>query len=169
MTIRALRRSGDDGTGLFVDTIEELVACSDQIVLCAPATAETHHIIKAGVLSACKPQAHLISGARGSLVDHAALRDALDTGRLRHATLDVTDPEPLPDNDPLYAHPSLTLTPHVAWYSADHHIRLTERMLSNLGAWTRGAPLSGLVERGRGYCTGLGSGSIICGAWRCYP
>jgi phosphoglycerate dehydrogenase-like enzyme len=151
MVIKALRHSGNDGSGLFVDSIQELAAQSDQLVLCAPATPQTRHIIDADVLATCKPGTHLINVARGSLVDHEALREVLQSGRLRHATLDVTEPEPLPKGHPFYASPRVTLTPHVAWFSADHHERLTKKLLANLSAWGSGEPLADVAERGKGY------------------
>lgn len=151
MAVKALRRSGGDGSGLFADSIHELAAQADQLVLCAPATPQTRHIINAGVLAACKPDAHLINVARGGLVDHDALGAALEKGFLRHATLDVTEPEPLPEGHPFYDSPKVTLTPHVAWFSADHHERLTKKLLDNLSRWSRGEALADIAERGKGY------------------
>jgi phosphoglycerate dehydrogenase-like enzyme len=153
MNVKALRRSTpQEASGLFVGSITELAAQADHLVLCAPATPETHHIVNAAVLSACKKGAHLIKVARGTLVDQHALLDALDRDDgLRHATLDVTDPEPLPDGHPFYRHPKVTLTPHAAWYSADHHDRLTAKLLANLSTWVHGEPLADRADRGKGY------------------
>lgn len=151
MRLKVLRRSSGGDARTFVGSIEELVSASDQIVLCAPATAETRHIINAATLARCRPGAHLINIARGSLVDHDALLHALEQGRLHHATLDVTEPEPLPAGHPFYRHPQVTLTPHAAWFSIDHHQRLTRKLLDNLGRWARKKPLADLVERGKGY------------------
>lgn len=151
MAVKALRRSGGGDPDTFVTSIDDLVAQADQIVLCAPATPATHHIIDARVLSLCKPGVHLINVARGNLVDHPALEAVLASGRIRHATLDVTDPEPLPAGHPFYDNPSVTLTPHAAWFSADHHQRLADKLLDNLGRWSRGETLVDIAVPGRGY------------------
>lgn len=151
MKVRALRRSTGGDPEIFVTDINALVAESDQIVLCAPATPETRHIMNAAVMAHAKPGAHLINIARGGLLDHDALAAALDAGQIRHATLDVTEPEPLPEGHAFYSDPRVTLTPHAAWFSLDHHQRLTRKLLDNLGRFARGEPLADLVEAGKGY------------------
>ncbi len=103
------------------------------------------------VLSLVKPTAHLINVARGTLVDHEALLRALDAGRLHHATLDVTDPEPLPKDHPLMSHERATITPHAAWYSPDHFDRVTAKLLDNLGRYANGEPLADIADFARGY------------------
>ncbi|MDQ6432527.1 NAD(P)-dependent oxidoreductase [Mesorhizobium sp. LHD-90] len=151
MEVIAVRRSAPDGSARFVDSIEQLAACADQIVLCAPATADTHRMVDDRFLSLVNPTAHLINVARGALVDHDALLRALDTGRLRHATLDVTDPEPLPLAHPLAHHPKATVTPHAAWYSPDHFDRVTTKLLDNLRRYANGEPLVDTADFARGY------------------
>ena len=89
------------------DTLEELLAQSDHVVIAAPATPETYHLIDADSLASIKPGAHIVNIARGSLVDQDALIAALDDGRVACASLDTVDPEPLPEGHPLYAHPSV--------------------------------------------------------------
>ena len=83
------------------DTLEELLAQSDHVVIAAPATPETYHLIDADALAAIKPGAHIVNIARGSLVDQDALLAALDDGRVACASLDTVDPEPLPEGHPL--------------------------------------------------------------------
>jgi len=151
MTVIALRRSGTDGTSRFVETIDELARRSDEIVLCAPATSDTYRMIDDRVFALMKPTTHLINVARGTLVDHDALLRALDGGKLRHATLDVTDPEPLPKAHPLAAHPKVTITPHAAWYSPDHFDRVTTKLLANLYRYAKGEPLADVADFERGY------------------
>ena len=151
MEVIATRRSGGDGSPRFVAGIDELAARADQLVLCAPATAETLRMIDDRVLSLVKPTAHLINVARGTLVDHEALLRALDAGRLRHATLDGTDPEPLPKDHPLMSHERATITPHAAWYSPDDFDRVTAKLLDNLGRYANGEPLADIADFARGY------------------
>lgn len=100
-------RTGEDG-------LEEVLEASEILVLLLPATAATEGIIDAGSLARLPRGARLINPGRGSLVDDAALLKALDNGHLAHATLDVFRQEPLPPEHPFWAHPSVTVTPHVA-------------------------------------------------------
>ena len=85
-----------------------------------------------------KPGAHLINVARGSVVDQEALIRALDSGRLGFATLDVTDPEPLPEGHSLYTHPKVRLTPHISSNYALVRPRLLEKMSEDLSRFARG-------------------------------
>ena len=94
-----------------------LLTASDHVVIAAPATARTEHLIDAPALARMRPGAHLVNVARGSLVDQDALLVALDEGRLARATLDVVDPEPLPTGHRLYGHDRVRLSPHVSWSS----------------------------------------------------
>lgn len=92
----------------------ELLARSDILSLHAPLTSETRHIVDAAALSSMKNGSILINTARGGLVDNEALLRALQSGHLRSAGLDVTDPKPLPVEHPLLRHPNVIVTPHVA-------------------------------------------------------
>lgn len=152
--IRVLRRSSWPYAvpGILpVDTIEQLVAASDHLVIALPATPETVHLINADVLAHAKPSLHLINVARGRIVDQRALLRALDNGQLAGATLDVTDPEPPPDGDPIYGHPKVVLTPHVSWTGGDDIRRLADKTLVNLDAYAHGAPLADVFDKTLGY------------------
>jgi phosphoglycerate dehydrogenase-like enzyme len=138
MRVLAVRRSGGGAPLEGVELrphLRALAAESDHLVLCAPSTPATDRILDAEVLAAAKPGLHLVNVARGRLVDQPALLRALDQGQIRQATLDVTDP----------------LTPHMAWYSATHHRRLTEKLLENLGRFASGEPLADVVDPAKGY------------------
>ena len=115
-------------------------------MLAAPATAATHHIINQKSLNDCKQGAHLINVARGSLIDQQALREALDNGQLRLASLDVVDPEPLPEGHWLYQHKSVRLSPHISWSAPQILERLTLPFVENIRAYLEGQPLQGLVD-----------------------
>src|SRR5207249_6974395 len=101
-------------------SLPEMLGESDHVVIAAPATPETHHIINVETLAAVKPGVHIVNIARGSLVDQGALIAALDDGRVACASLDTVDPEPLPSGHPLYTHPKVRLSAHVSWSAPDN-------------------------------------------------
>ena len=134
-----------------VASLAELAARSDHLVLAAPATAATRHAINHAVLAQAKPGLHLINIARGSLVDDQALLAALDAGRIGLATLDVTEPEPLPAGHRFYSHPQIRLSPHIS-PSTDHIVQaLLDKFLGNLQRFRSGQPLTDVVDLARGY------------------
>lgn len=145
------RRTGPEAGVRLLDSVEAVVAESDHIVLALPATAETRGLFDAKLLAHAKPGAHLINVARGSVVDQAALIDALDAGPLAFATLDVTDPEPLPDGHPLYTHPKVRLTPHVSSNYLLVRDRLIDKILGDITRFARGDAPSDLVDPALGY------------------
>ncbi|ROM33698.1 dihydrofolate reductase [Pseudomonas poae] len=112
--------------------IHDLFARADHLVLAAPLTEATRHIVNAEVLDSAKPGLHLINIARGGLVDQEALLQALDNGRLSLASLDVTEPEPLPDGHPLYSHPRVRLSPHTSAISTRSQHEIADAFLANL-------------------------------------
>ena len=100
---------------------------------------------------AMKPGSVLINVARGRLVDETALLDALDSGPLRGAGLDVFRTEPLPPRHPLYAHPKVLVTPHVSATTRRFWERETDLITDNIGRFSRGEPLRNLVDKAAGY------------------
>jgi phosphoglycerate dehydrogenase-like enzyme len=152
--VKVLRRSAVTAlpTGMErIESLEALFEQCDHVVLAAPATPESRHMVDAGILSHARPGLHLVNVARGSLVDHDALLDALDAGRLGAATLDVTDPEPLPQDHPLYRHPRVNVSPHTSAISAYSSAALLDKFVRNLEAYRRGAPLEDVFDPSRGY------------------
>jgi phosphoglycerate dehydrogenase-like enzyme len=118
---------------------EELWRRSDVVSLHAPATPSTHHIVDAAVLASMRPGSFLVNCARGSLVDHDALLDALERGHLAGAGLDVTEPEPLPPDHPLRRQPRVVITPHIASQTAVGRLRLYADAIENAFAVLSGA------------------------------
>jgi phosphoglycerate dehydrogenase-like enzyme len=135
----------------LLDRIEDVVASADHLVVSAPATEATRGLIGQALLTHAKPGAHLINIARGSLVDQEALVAALDAGRLGFATLDVTEPEPLPAGHVLWTHPKVRLTPHVSSnYTAVREV-FFDKVTANLDRFVRGETLADLVDKTAGY------------------
>jgi phosphoglycerate dehydrogenase-like enzyme len=150
----ALRRSdapiGLDGVER-AESLEQLVARSDHLVLAAPSTPDTRHAINRAVLAHARPGLHLINIARGNLVDQQAVQEALDEGRVALATLDVTDPEPLPAGHAFYSHPRVRLSPHISPSTDQIVPALIDKFVLNLDRFRSGQPLADVVDTARGY------------------
>jgi glyoxylate/hydroxypyruvate reductase A len=129
--------------------LDETIAEAEILVLLLPATPETHRILNARRIALMPLDACLINAARGQLVDHPALRKALNTGLLRHATMDVYDVEPLPPNDPYWTHPRVTVTPHIA--SVTRPKTASQSIIAQIARHQRGEPFLHIVDRARGY------------------
>ncbi|CAM3398339.1 hydroxyacid dehydrogenase [Isoptericola cucumis] len=127
--------------------LDTLVATSDVVSLHAPDLPETRHLMDARRLGAMRDGATLVNTARGALVDTDALTAAVVAGRL-HAVLDVTTPEVLPADSPLYDHPNVLLTPHVAGSLGGELHRLGAFAVDEVGRWTRGEPFVAPVDAG---------------------
>ena len=148
MKVTALRRHPGPSTVAGVEIVSalpDLLSVADHLVLAAPATDATHHVINAESLQLLRPGAHLVNIARGSLVDQDALRLALDDGTIARASLDVTDPEPLPEDHWLFTHPKVFLTPHASWAGPPVFEASTEFFCDNLERFLAGEPLHGIV------------------------
>lgn len=146
----AVTRSGDPqplADAVFPSArLREALAGCDALVVAAPLTAQTRGMIDAAALAALPPHALLVNIARGGLVDHAALRAALEAGKLGGAALDVTEPEPLPPDDPLWNRPDVIVSPHVAGYGGSVPTRRLLALLErNLLAYRDGRPLEAVV------------------------
>ncbi|MFB8369477.1 hydroxyacid dehydrogenase [Pseudarthrobacter sp. NPDC055928] len=120
-------------------SLDELMSCSDIVSLHAPVLPETLHMIGAAQLAAMKDGSTLINTARGELVDHDALVDELEAGRL-NAYLDVTSPEPLPAGHRLFALPNVLLTPHIAGSMGNELHRLAAYALDEIERYAAGEP-----------------------------
>ncbi|MDT0158222.1 hydroxyacid dehydrogenase [Microbacterium sp. ARD32] len=120
--------------------LERMLPQANVLSLHAPALPSTHRMISVRELAALPDAATVINTARGSLLDHDALADECRTGRI-DAVLDVTDPEPLPADSPLFRLPNVTITPHRAGSLGTETRRLADSALDELAAYASGAPL----------------------------
>lgn len=125
--------------------LETLVKSADHLVIAAPISDATRHLLNATRLKAMKSDAHIVNIARGGIIDQEALLAELDAGRL-WASLDVTDPEPLPAGHPLLGHARVRITPHISWSSPDTPRRIVERIATNIGRLQAGQPLLGQLK-----------------------
>jgi len=121
--------------------LDELLQASDFVSLHCPLTPATHHLIDAAALEQMRPTAILINTARGPIIDQVALRRALVDGTIAGAALDVTDPEPLPRDDPLLSAPNLIVTPHIGSATRAARERMADLAVDNLLAALAGHPM----------------------------
>jgi phosphoglycerate dehydrogenase-like enzyme len=154
MDVGAFRRtpvpSGVDGVWM-ASSLEDLLEASDHVVVAAPYTARTHHMLDAAAFARMRDGVHLVNIARGGLIDQDALRVALDDGKVALASLDTVDPEPLPEGHWLFIHPKVHLTPHISWSSPEGGRKIFELFLENLGRYVGGEPLEGVVDKDERY------------------
>lgn len=129
--------------------LEEALRGAAIVVLLAPFTPETENLLNARSLALLPRGAVIVNPARGPLIDDAALLEALDSGQVAHATLDVFRVEPLPADHPFWAHPRVTVTPHIA--AATRPATAARVVAENIRRAEAGEPLLHLVDRGRGY------------------
>ena len=134
-----------------VAKLNEVLPDADYVVIAAPETSETRHLIGAAQIAQMKRGARLINVGRGSLLDEAALVHALETGALGGAAIDVAATEPLPPENALWKAPNLFITPHISAVSDRLWIRETELLLQLLERWFDGRELFNQVDFARGY------------------
>ena len=132
-----------------LDRLPEMIGRGDLVAMILPATKETENLMNEDMLNRMKMGSYLINAGRGNAVDLAALRKALDEGRIAGAALDVTSPEPLPSDDPLWKYENVLITPHIAgnlWLrqTVVNVIRIAG---NNLTRYLNGEPLDHVVKR----------------------
>ncbi len=135
-------RTGEEG-------LDETVALAEILVLLLPHTRDTYRIVNARRIALMPLDACLVNAARGQLIDHVALLEALNAGLLRHATMDVFDVEPLPPGDPYWTHPRVTVTPHIA--SVTRPETASRALVAQIARHQRGERFLHVVDRARGY------------------
>ena len=144
-------------SSLMVDEIYEpkdldkILPKSDILVLVVPLTSETRALISRDEIAKMKQGAYLINVARGVMVDHEALAEALRSGKLRGAALDVFPQEPLPGDSPIWDMPNVIITPHTAASSPNYGKRAADIFKINLDAFIGGGDMINVYDKKRGY------------------
>jgi len=154
MEVRALRNSGAASPHPEVDlarSLGELLPDADHVVVAAPLTAETYHLLGVEAFALMKPGVHLVNIARGGIVDTDALHEALDNGTVAMASLDAVDPEPVPAGHWLYTHPLVRLSSHISWSSPEAFPDILAAFTRNLRRFVAGEPLESVVDPAQGY------------------
>jgi D-2-hydroxyacid dehydrogenase (NADP+) len=149
------RSGGGDGTHVEkivpASNLNDVLPEADYVLIAAPETAETQHLIGEEQIGKMKRGARLINVARGSLLDEAALIRALESGRVGGAALDVAVTEPLPVESPLWRAPNLMITPHTSAVSDRLWERETALLMELLERWFDGREMFNRVDFARGY------------------
>jgi phosphoglycerate dehydrogenase-like enzyme len=161
MTVTAIKRDlTQTPEGLSAGTIERLVAPeeldrvlpdADHVALCAPLTGETLHLFDRARIARMKRGSFLYNIARGGLIDSAALVEAIQSGQIGGAGLDVFEKEPLPGDSPLWDLPNVIVTPHKAGVTPHYYERAAALFAANLRRYLAGEPLEHEYSATRGY------------------
>ena len=140
MRVIAYSRTPKEVDGVEFVSFDTLLAQSDYLTLHCPLTDKTAKMFDAEVFAKMKDGAYFINTARGGVIDEYALRDAVISGKLSGAGIDVLTVEPMSDDCPLYNVPNITVTPHIAWAPLETRTRLLDIVISNLEAFIAGTP-----------------------------
>ena len=134
-----------------MDWLPELLARAQAVVICCPSTPETHQLLGREEFARMPRGSYLINVSRGRIIDEEALVDALRSGQLAGAGLDVTYEEPCPPESPLWTEENAILTSHSAGASQHIRRRAMQLFVDNLHRWVRGEPLVNVVDKSKGY------------------
>ena len=132
----------------LVPSLDELLPRAQVVSLHCPATPETHHLMNARTLGLMPRGSYLVNAARGALIDEAALLNALRSGHLAGAAIDVFDPEPPMTNHPLFTLPNVICTPHIASYTSAGFLRMETIVCQQIAGILRGERPANLVNVG---------------------
>jgi phosphoglycerate dehydrogenase-like enzyme len=159
MKVLALKRhppaEGNDlgpvDTMYATSRLREMIPLCDYVVVTAPLTAETHHMIGEAEFAAMRPDAVVINVGRGPVIDEAAMVRALEDGRIKGAGLDVFEEEPVPAESPLYGMENVLFSPHCADNTPDWLDNAMEFFLAQFERFRKGEPLKNVVNKKLGY------------------
>jgi len=136
----------DEVIGFEAEPFHEALSRTDYLVIACPLTDETRGLVDAEAFATLPPNAVLVNVARGGIVDTGALMDAVQDNGIRGAALDVTDPEPLPPDHPLWNFENVLITPHTGGHTPEHWPRLADIVARNVERLEGGDPLENLVR-----------------------
>ena len=150
MSVLGVRRTGEPHPAVDEmygpEAIPDLIPRADFIIVCAPATSRTRHLLGRAEIDAMRPGAGIVSYSRAQVIDHDALRERLDRREIS-AILDVFDPEPLPADSPLWHTPNVIITPHCSSDDTDVYIPKTlDFVFENMRRFLAGEPLENRVD-----------------------
>ena len=148
---RAREDDEDFGDVLLTSELTDHIGWADVIVNAAPLTAQTTEMVNAEVLAAVKPGAHFLNIGRGASVDQPALIEALQSGPLGFASLDVFEEEPLPAESPLWDMENVLISAHMSGDVVGWKHSLAEQFTVNAHRWLRGDELNNVVDKAKGY------------------
>ena len=157
MRVLALKRHAPATPDPFVDQfykpdkLSGLLAQCDYVVVAAPLTAETRHMISDAAFAAMKPNAVVINVGRGPVIDQAAMVRALTEKRIKGAGLDVFEEEPIPSGDPIYKLENVLISPHCADQTKVWLRQAMQFFLLQYERFSKGQPLENIVEKHLGY------------------
>lgn len=134
-----------------IKNINHIVSELDILVISAPYTDETHHLIDESILSSMKANSYIVNIARGSIVDEKALIKSLKSGTIKKAALDVFEEEPLPENSPLWSMDNVYVTPHTSWVSEMVKRRRYEIAHKNMMKYIHGEKMDNIIDFNKGY------------------
>ena len=154
MDVRGVARRARADGGAFdavvgVERLHDELGWADDVVVAAPLTPDTRGLLDAAAFSAMRPGTRLVNVGRGPVVDEAALLDALESGRVGAAALDVVDQEPLPAEHPFWRLPQVLVSPHMSGDVEGWVDELSAQFCANVERWSAGAPLEHVVDKHR--------------------
>jgi phosphoglycerate dehydrogenase-like enzyme len=159
MRVTAVGRTARPGDELFetirgVDELHATLAEADYVIDAMPLTPQTRHVFDVSAFAAMKPTARFVNIGRGATVVESALVDALSSGGIAGAALDVFEEEPLPKESPLWDMENVIVCPHMSGDVEDLETDFAAVFYDNLGRWLRGEPLRNVVDKRLGFPTG---------------
>jgi len=147
----------DFGTVHGQDTLNDVLAKSDYVALITPLTAETRNLFDRARFNAMKQGAMFVNIGRGPLVDEGALIEALETGQVGFAALDVFCEEPLSKTNPIWSAPNIIISPHMSGDFHEHLDAIADRFMENFARYRQGDDLINVVDKARGFVPSVSS------------
>jgi phosphoglycerate dehydrogenase-like enzyme len=146
-------RAGDEDVDRVYsnDQLHEMLPECDYVVVAAPLTPYTRHLISTAEFAAMKPEAIVMNVGRGPVIDEAAIVEALRSKTIRGAALDVFEVEPLPKESPLWDMENVLISAHTADHTKDWLNDAADFFVEQFGRWRRGEALKNLVDKNAGY------------------